>query len=212
MRDFPVFPTGHGAASLTLKEISYRKEAFIHIQSSQEPDLLLQECTDFCIACGAEAIYATGHDRLACFPLYAVLLEMRGQISLREEQILAMFPVTEPTVGKWRDIYNNKMKQVPLAATLEGRDEKRILDSAGAYFVHREGKLLGIGWIVETQIKAIASVQPGAGEHILRAMQSILPQQQLTMEVASTNQKAIALYERMGFLKTRELARWYKIK
>ncbi len=212
MRDFPIFPTGHGAASLTLKEIPYRKEAFVHIQSSQEPELLLQECSDFCIACGAQTVYATGHDYLERYPFYTALVEMRGQIPLCEEQVPAMFPVTEPTVGKWREIYNTKMKQVPLASTLESRDDKRILTSGGAYFVHTAGELLGIGWLDDARVKAIASVQPGAGEHILKAMQSILPQQQLALEVASVNLKAMALYERMGFLKTRELARWYKIK
>lgn len=212
MRDFPVFPTTHGAASLTLKEIPYRKEAFVHIQSTQEAEQLLRECADFCVACGAEAVYATGHDALERFPLYTVLLEMRGQIPLREQEIPVMFPVTEPTIGKWRDIYNKKMKQVPLASTLETRDEKAIFSSGGAYFIHRNGALMGIGWLQESKIKAIASVQAGAGESILRAMQSILPQQQLTLEVASVNQKAIALYERMGFLKTRELTKWFKIK
>ena len=43
MKDFPVFPTSHGAASLTLKEIPYRREAYIKIQSTQEPELLLEE-------------------------------------------------------------------------------------------------------------------------------------------------------------------------
>lgn len=211
MKDFPLFPTDHGAASLTLKEIPYRKEAFIHIHSSQDPELLLRECADFCIACGAEAVYATGHDYLERFRVYTALLEMRGQIPLCEDEIPAMFPVTEPTVGKWREVYNAKMKQIPLASTLESRDEKAILSSGGAYFIHRNGDLMGIGWLQGSQIKAIASLQPGAGKTVLKAMQSILPQQTLSLEVASTNLKAICLYERMGFLKTGELARWYKI-
>lgn len=211
MKDFPLFPTAHGAASLTLKEIPYRKEAFVHIQSSQEPELLLRECADFCVACGADAVYATGHDYLECFPVYAALLEMRGQIPLRQEEIPAMFPVTEASADRWRQIYNSRMRQVDLASTLERKDEP-LLSSGGAYYIHKEGALLGIGWMEQTRIRAIASMQPGAGAQILRAMQSLRPQEQLVLEVASTNRKAIALYEAMGFLKTKELSRWYRIR
>ena len=55
-------------------------------------------------------------------------------------------------------------------------------------------------------------MQPGAGEALCHAMQSLIPQQQMTLEVASTNQKAIALYERLGLIKVEELSRWYQVK
>ena len=34
---------------------------------------------------------------------------------------------------------------------------------------------------------------------------------QITLEVASTNERAIRLYERLGFVKTREINRWYRV-
>lgn len=212
MKDFPVFPTSHGAASLTLKEIPYRREAYIKIQSTQEPELLLEECIGFCTACGAERIYASGHDFLEQFPLHTSVYQMKGCLFLSEEEIPSMFPVTEATVSKWREIYNDKMQRVDNASTLEARDESEILRSGGAYFVHRSGELLGIGWLVEDKLAALAAVKPGAGEMVCKAMQSLIPQQTITLEVASTNQKAIRLYERLGFLKTEELSRWYRVK
>ena len=212
MKDFPVFPTSHGAASLTLKEIPYRREAYIKIQSTQEPELLLEECIGFCTACGAERIYASGHDFLEQFPLHTSVCQMKGCLFLSEEEIPSMFPVTEATVSKWREIYNDKMQRVDNASTLEARDESEILRSGGAYFVHRSGELLGIGWLVEDKLAALAAVKPGAGEMVCKAMQSLIPQQTITLEVASTNQKAIRLYERLGFLKTEELSRWYRVK
>ena len=39
---------------------------------------------------------------------------------------------------------------------------------------------------------------------------SLLQGETMTLEVASTNEKAIALYERLGFVKTKELRRWYE--
>ena len=123
-----------------------------------------------------------------------------------------MFPVTEQTVSRWREIYQQKMKTVDNAATLEARDEARILESGGAYFIHDSGDLLGIGWLEGDRLNAIAAVKPGAGELVMKGMQSLIPQQQLTLEVASTNVKAIRLYERLGFLKTAEVSRWYRVK
>lgn len=212
MKDFPVFPTSHGAASLTLKEIPYRKEAYIQIQSTQEPELLLEECVQFCTACGAEKIYASGHDYLERYPLHTGIYQMKGCLFLSEEEIPSMFPVTEATVSRWREIYNQKMRRVDNASTLEAGDEEKILSSGGAYFVHNAGELLGIGWLVEDKLKALAGVKPGAGEAVCRAMQSLLPQQTITLEVASTNEKAVRLYERLGFLKAAEVARWYRVK
>lgn len=211
MKDFPVFTTEHGVASLILKEIPYRKECYIRLRDTQDPEELLAECVSFCRICGAERIYASGHSVLERFPLYTSVLEMRGELYLSEDEIPQMFPVTEQTVGQWRDIYNQKMKHVDNAATLEARDEEKILASAGAFFVHEAGELLGIGWLEENRISAIASVRPGAGKLICKAMQSLLPQQQLVLEVASSNKKAIALYESLGFLKTVVISRWYEV-
>ena len=212
MKDFPVFPTSHGAASLILKEIPYRQEAYIQLQSTQEPELLLEECIRFCTACGAERIYASGHDFLKRYPLFTSVYQMKGCLFLNEEEIPNMFPVTEATVSKWREIYNQRMQRVDNASTLEMRDEDRILESGGAYFIHDVGELLGIGWLIEDKLKAVAAVKPGSGETVIKAMQSLIPQQTITLEVASTNEKAVRLYERLGFLKTGEIARWYRVK
>lgn len=211
MKDFPAFSTAHGAASLILKEIPYRGEAYIRVQSSQEPELLVRECADFCAVCGAEKIYASGHKCLEAFPLYTIMYQMSGEIPLREEEIPSMFPVTAQTVSLWRAHYNERMRGVDNAATLEQRDEAEIL-RGGAYFIHRDGTLLGIGWLDGSELRAIASLQRGAGEAVCRAMQSLIPCQRITLEVASTNSRAISLYERLGFLKTVELSRWYRVK
>ena len=211
MKDFPVFPTSHGAASLILKEIPYRQEAYIRLQSTQEPELLLEECISFCTACGAERIYASGHEALEKYPLFTAVIQMKGCLFLSEEEIPSMFPVTEATISKWRELYNQKMQRVDNASTLEMKDETKILESGGAYFIHDAGALLGIGWLAGDELKALAAVKPGAGERVCKAMQSLIPQQTITLEVASTNEKAVRLYERLGFLKTAEVARWYRV-
>lgn len=213
MRDFPFFTTDFGIASLVLKQIPYRQEAYITLLEVQ-PDGLddhLRECVAFCRMAGAERIYAKGHPELERYPLHTAVLEMRGTAWVDKEKLENLFPVTEATVSRWRQIYNERMKTVDNAGTLEARDEKEILESGGAYFVHHEGELLGIGWLEDTKLLAVAAVKPGAGERVMHTLMSLVEGADMTLEVASTNEKAIRLYEKLGFLKTKEISKWYRV-
>ena len=210
MKDFPVFTTENGAASLVLKEIPYRREAYITLRDSRTPQALLEECAAFCRACGAEKVYATGHEILEQLPLHTVMLEMRGIPRVDEAFIANLFPVTEPTVARWRALHNQAMRNTANVGTLEERDEAELL-KGGAYFVHRDGELLGIGWLREETLEVIASAYPGSGKYVLHTMASVCPGVPLRLEVASTNERAIALYEKIGFLKVKELSRWYRV-
>ena len=212
MRDMPVFTTEYGVASLVLKEIPYKETAYILIRDSLEPEKLIEECASFCRAVGAEHIFATGHETLEKYPLHTSVLEMRGTAWVDAEKLQSLFPVTEQTVGRWRQIYNERMKTVDNSGTLESRDEKKILESDGAYFVHSCGELLGIGWLEEETLLAVASVRPGAGETVMHSLMSLVEGASVTLEVASTNERAIRLYEKLGFLKTREISRWYRVR
>lgn len=213
MRDFPIFTTEYGVSSLVLKEIPYRKQAYIRIRDVQEDffEDHLAECVSFCRICGAERIYAEGSRRLEQYPLYTSVYRMQGTACPEEAKIVSLFPVTEETVGRWRTIYNEAMRQVDNAGTLESRDEKQIVTSGGACFVHAVGQLLGIFWLEGNKLLAVAAVQKGAGERVMHTMMSLIPGEQLTLEVASTNARAIRLYERLGFVKTSELSRWHRV-
>ena len=213
MRDFPIFTTEYGVSSLILKEIPYRNEAYIRIRDVQEDffEDHLSECISFCRICGAQRIFAEGNHLLDTYPVYTAVYEMRGTACPQEDKMASLFPVTEGTVGKWRTIYNESMRRVDNAGTLESRDEKQILDSGSAYFVHEAGNLLGIFWMDGNKLLAIASVKKGSGETVMHTMMSLFPDEQITLEVASTNEPAIRLYERLGFVKTAQLTCWYDV-
>lgn len=211
MRDIPVFTTEYGVASLALREIPYRQEAYIWIQSSCQPDELLAECIGFCRACGAEKIFAGNHEFLQKFPLYTTVNKMRGIARVDESNAEHLWPVTEQTVSRWREFMNQCLKDVDNASTLLRQDEKNILERGGAYFVHRDGELLGAGWLKSGKLLLIASAIPGMGERVMHTLMSLQPDEPLELEVASTNHRAIRLYERQGFIKTEELRRWYKV-
>lgn len=213
MKDIPMFTTEYGVASLAFKEIPYRGQAYVRVLDVQPGQMkeLMAECVSFCRMVGAEAVYATGHDDLQQWPVYTAVLEMRGDANVDWDKAESVFPVTEQTVARWREVYNDRMRGVDNAATLESRDEKRILESGGAYFVHRQGELLGIGWLEDGKLLAVASTVPGAGERVMHTLMSLDEGGQICLEVASTNMRAIRLYEKLGFIKTREVSCWYRV-
>lgn len=212
MKDIPVFDTDTGVSTLLLKEVPYKQVAYIKVQSVQPGGLEahLKECVSFCRMCGAERVLAQGHEALRRWPLHSAVLTMKLQIPQLEPPAM-VFPVTEETVRRWREIYNEKMAPVDNAATMTARDEKRILESGGACFVHDHGKLLGIGWLQGSEILCLASVQPGAGERILGTLLTLIHGDTAVLDVASTNSRAIRLYERMGFVTVGERTKWYQI-
>lgn len=212
MKDFPMFDTEFGIASLVLKEIPYKGEAYILLREVWDAENLLKECVSFCRMCGAEIICATGHESLEQYPLYTTVLEMRGDAVVDPDLLESLFPVTDATVSRWRNIYNEKMRAVVNAATMTAFDEKRILESGGAYFIHDNGDLLGIGWLDDTELLAVAAVKPGAGGIVMNTLMSLAEGAQIVLQVASTNEKALRLYEKMGFIRTKEISRWYRIE
>lgn len=212
MKDIPMFDTETGVSTLVLREIPYRRCAYVRVHSVQPGGLQehLRECISFCRMCGAEQVYATGCDGLEAYPVYCSVLTMSAELTDWEPPA-SLFPVTEETVSHWRRLCNEKMTSVDNAATLEARQEKEILSSGGAYFIHDAGKLLGIGWLRGSEVLAVAAVERGAGERVLRTLLTAADADRATLDVASTNLRAIRLYERMGFLTVGEKSRWQQI-
>ena len=213
MRDFPVFTTDFGVSSLILREIPYRQEAYIHIQDVQ-PDGLsehLRECASFCRMAGAERIFASGHMDLQAYPQHMSVLEMQGTAWVDPQKMEHLFPVTEQTVSRWRSLMNERLRGVDNAATLTASDEKKILQSGGAYFVHHEGELLGAGWLEDTRLLLVAAAKPGAGERVMHTLMSLVEGARITIEVSSTNTRALRLYEKLGFLTVRNVLQWYDV-
>lgn len=213
MKDFPFFATEFGVAGLELREIPYRGEAYIRIREVVPGKLgqLVEECASFCRMAGAERVYAQGHPELSEWPLRTAVLEMRGTAWVEKEKLACLFPVTEATVSRWRQLCNEAMGSVDNAATLEARDEEDILREPGAYFVHDNGRLLGIGWLKDGELRTVAAMQRGVGERVMHTMMSLAEGEPVRLEVASTNTRAIRLYERLGFVTVGEQSRWYVV-
>ena len=207
MKDIPVFTTEFGISSLSLGQIPYRGVAYVHVRSFETDKLgeLVDECAHFCRAAGADKVFWTAEGVSAT--AHSVVYEMRGHVAADPALVENLFPVTEQTVAQWRQIHNERMNTVDHAVYLTQADEKELL-RGNAYFIHNGGKLLGIGWLEDDTIRTVASIQPGAGERIIHTLLTIAPED-LRLEVASTNFRAIRLYEKLGFVKTGEIKKWY---
>lgn len=211
MRDFPVFTTENGVGSLVLKEIPYSGIAYVTIRDSSFPTEFLYECLEFCKAVGANEVYASGHASLDAYPFHTSVIRMAASWEAIPETDACIFPVTESTLSRWRDIYNDKMKGVDNAAYMSEQAAVDMLKRGDGYFVHKDGELFGIGIAADDRIECIASVTPGKGRDVLAALIHALICDRVVLDVASTNHRAICLYESMGFVKTQEVSRWYKI-
>lgn len=211
MRDMPMFTTENGIASLTLREIPYRKTAYVRIQDTLAPEALLQECCDFCRAVGAETVCATGHRILETYPVHTEIWRMNCLRSTLPDTDAALFPVQQKTLEQWRTIYNEKMQNVPNARYMTTIDAIDLLAKGNGYFIHRDNSLLGIGIASGDSVDAIASLVPGAGKDVLLSLNYALSADQIKLEVASKNQKAIRLYDKLGFVKTERIEIWYQI-
>ena len=211
MKDIPVFDTENGVASLFLREIPYRGRAHIKIQSSLDPEKLLEECIAFCRMCGADWCDAAGHEYLEKYPLITAIYAMTCPREGLPETDACLFPVTEETVEKWVAIYNERMKDIPNCAFMDSQHGKEMLKEGDGYFIHKNGQLLGIGRASGEMLDTVISVVPGMGETVVLALASLLDTDVVRLQVASANERAIRLYERMGFIKVKELSRWYRV-
>lgn len=211
MRDFPVFTTQNGVGSLILKEIPYWGRAYLNVKSASSMGLYIEECAAFCKAVGAEHLFASVWNDLTMYPLHNVIYEMRGSKELSPDSCVQLFPITDETAEKWRSVHNEKMKHISNAHYLSAEECKKLQNAGEAYFVHKNGLLMGIGAVSGNTIKAIATVCPGAGAQVLAALMQLCTKEYVDLQVASDNLKAIRLYEKMGFIKTAEISRWYQI-
>ena len=211
MRDISVFTTPNGVASLILKEIPYKAVAYVHIRDTCQPREFLQECCDFCRAAGALKVYATGHGFLDEYPVYTEIWEMQCSLSDLPNTDAMAYSVTAENLEEWRGIYNSRMFDVPGAATMTSREARKHLEQGDGYFIYRDLSLIGIGIVTAGQIDNVISVSSGEGESVLLALCRSQNEQVITLQVASANARAVALYRKLGFEIKEKITYWYQV-
>ena len=209
MKDIPMFTTEHGVAGLTLQEIPYNKKAFITIHDTRELQKLLQECVDFCKAVGAEAVYACGHEGLTAYPVYTQIVEMECVTKDLPHTRAEALPAKD--TERFTVLYNQKMANVPASAYLSRRQAQKLAEQGSCWFIYRDEECIGLGVTEKGALLAVASFVPGGGKDAVVALCRALNTDRVRLEVAVENQKAMTLYEKLGFVVSGRKNTWYKI-
>lgn len=211
MHNIPIFTAESGVASLILEEIPYKRVAYIKIQATQTPQLLLSECVAFCKAAGAEHIFASGHSYLKEYPLHTVIYEM----SIRRKELPAVDAdarlVEQKGLNQWVELFNKRMSDVPNAASMTITSAKKFLDKGSLFFVYDRTERIGLGCISGNKLQAFATLVPGQGKTVLCALSKQFTAERVVVEVASTNAKAMRLYKDVGFVIDKLISEWYVV-
>lgn len=211
MRNIPNFTTEYGAAALVLQEIPLRQEAYCLAQWAVPggEDALLEECARFCRMAGAARVYATGLSRPGS-PAFR-LLRMTASRAAIPGTDAALWPLLPEGFADFRQIYNAAMAAVPAARSIGEGDRARLLAQGGCYFVHRGRTLLGLGQVEENRLLSIVSCVPGQGRCVAAALLSTVQADTVELQVASTNARALRLYQKLGFVTVGVAEEWWEI-
>lgn len=196
MKNIPVFSTENGIASITLDQIPYNQNAYIHMQDVSDFPEFVTECIGFCKAAGAEQIYATGLDDLKDYSVYTHILQLEILKANIPGDMGEMIPVTMETFSTWKNAYNRSVRNVPGAAGMDEKRAKKALENQQAYFVRYAGETVGLGVVDSMTVQAIVSLAPHMGEIILKTLSSAIESDRFSLEVAENNIPAMKLYER----------------
>ena len=214
MKDIPIFTTPAGTASLILREIPYKRTAYVLVRSVLPGGMgeTLRECRAFCLQAGAERVLASADGPLDLPHDHDMLSMSRPKPGLPiPEPPVPLVPVTRENVRDYQAIYNRLFTQIPGAATCHGMELDRLLSSGGAFLAAPEGKFSGIGETDGGELRAVGVLPEyrGLGRRLTLTLLGRLEGPDLRLRVSSVNERALRLYERLGFQRRGVLSRWY---
>ena len=216
MKDIPIFTGAHGVATLILSQISWSGCGYVMVRSVWDDEkAFLEECLSFCRACGAERVYASWE--LAELPAPhgydMVQMEMKKS-DLPQGETLTLEDLTEENSEVFIDIYNTCFLPIPNAASYGKKDIGRLLGEETAYLVKQDGKYAAIAEISKEGLEAVAVLPQyrGLGYDLCRTVLHKVPSVTLKLKTVSTNERALALYRRLGFGNEQIVSRWWKLR
>ncbi len=200
MKNIPIFTGCDGIATLILREIPYRGEAYVLVRSVFTTlDACLRECESFCRAAGADTVYFGGNADFSDYPIHARLIEREmGAQKLPKTTALAI-PTAD--TAQWMRIYNEKFASVPAAKTCTVAEH--------AYDILQDGEQIGIGQVEGDKILSVAAMKQGSGADCVCALARRCEGETVKLLCAEQNVRAMKLYDRLGFScgATKEI--WY---
>ncbi len=218
MKNIPIFTGSTGTASLILEQIPCQRRAYVTLHSVLPGGLetLLAECRDFCVQAGAARVLVSADEPPDFLPHVHDMLELvcRKAALPPPDAPVALERVTERNGEDFLRCYNRLFSALDNAATYTRAGLTRLLKEREAYFALCGGERAGIGELGQNELRAIGVLPAfrGLGYPLALTLLHRLDGPVLTLCVSSANERALNLYDRLGFHVRRTLSRWYLLK
>ena len=217
MKNIPLFTSTYGIATLILREIPWSGSAYVLVRSvwNEQKEALLEECKSFCRAVGAKEIFATyGMEELPAEHAYDMLAMTRPKTGLPvSERPVDLEPLTKANSEAYLRIYNTCFVSVPSAASYDAASLDPLYGEDLAWLAKVDGVYAGVAEISKAGLEGIAVLPEykGLGYELALAVLPMVPSAELRLKVASINDRAVALYDRLGFLSKGAEKRWWRL-
>lgn len=219
MNNIPVFTAQGGTATLILREIPLSGKAYVLLRTvlPGQAENLVAECASFCRMCGAEQIFASWENGELPFlaPAYDIYLLHVAKSALPEGRPVNLTPMTPENDAIYQRIYNRCFFHVSHALSYDRGQIARIYrEHQRAFLALDEGnRPYGIGELHGDELAAIAVLPKyrGMGTDLAVSLLKLCPGEDLRVTVASDNEAAMHLYEKLGFHLSGIESRWYKV-
>ena len=217
MKNIPLFTSSYGLATLILKEISWNGRAYVLIRSvwNDQTAALLEECCGFCRAAGAEEIYASWDTaELPAVHVWDMIDMVCEKAALpAPRQAVELEQVTPETAEDYLAIYNQCFREVPAAASYDRKSLEPLYGEELAWLAKVDGCFAAVAEISKEGLEGIAVLPAfrGLGYDLAATVLQMVPSTRVKLKVASVNDRAGRLYDRLGFTPLGVSRRWYRI-
>ena len=219
MNNIPVFTAHGGTATLILREIPISGKAYVLLRTVLPgmEENLAAECASFCRMCGAEEIFASWADGDLPFlpPAYDIYLLHVSKSALPEGKPVQLVPMTPENDAIYQRIYNRCFSHVSHAASYDRGQIARIYREHQRAFLalDAENRPYGIGELHGNELAAVAVLPKcrGTGTDLTLALLRLCPGEDLKVTVASDNEAAMHLYEKLGFHMSGVESKWFQV-
>ena len=215
MKDIPIFTGENGVATLILREIPHQQRAYVMLRTVWRLQPFLAECRDFCRMAGAETVYVTGQEDLSGLPFVHAMERWtcrRADLPPLAEPV-ELVPLDDGNRETFRTMYNRLFAQIPNAATCTPQELERIQREERAALAVVDGQTAGLAQWTDGRLEAIG-VEPGfrgLGYRLALTVLHRMTAETVELQVSSANERALALYQRLGFTRSEILSRWYDL-
>lgn len=219
MNNIPVFTAQGGTATLILREIPISGKAYVLLRTVLPgmEENLAAECASFCRMCGAEEIFASWADGDLPFlpPTYDIYLLHVSKSALPEGKPVQLVPMTPENDAIYQRIYNRCFSHVSHALSYDRGQIARIYREHQRAFLalDAENRPYGIGELHGNELAAVAVLPKcrGTGTDLALSLLRLCPGEDLKVTVASDNEAAMHLYEKLGFHMSGVESKWFQV-